>query len=95
MKLMLKFNAVLLAIFLFGFALAWYVSNSVLQANAREEILENARVMMESALSSRNYTNIQVKPLLDTQLKYTFLPPIHFNIPCLPVHDPILLSVTT
>jgi len=74
MKLMLKFNAVLLAIFLFGFALAWYVSNSVLQANAREEILENARVMMESALSSRNYTNIQVKPLLDTQLKYTFLP---------------------
>jgi HAMP domain-containing protein len=74
MKLMVKFNVVLLAIFLFGFALAWYVSNSVLQANAREEILENARVMMESALSSRNYTNTQVKPLLDTQLKYTFLP---------------------
>jgi len=74
MKLMLKFNAALLGIFLLGFALACYVSNSVLQANAREEILENARVMMESALSSRNYTNTQVKPLLDTQLKYTFLP---------------------
>jgi protein-histidine pros-kinase len=30
--------------------------------------------MMESALSSRNYTNTQVKPLLETQLKYSFLP---------------------
>jgi protein-histidine pros-kinase len=30
--------------------------------------------MMESALSSRTYTNTQIKPLLDTQLKYTFLP---------------------
>ena len=46
----------------------------MLQANAREEILDNARVMMESALSSRSYTNTQVKPLLETQLKYSFLP---------------------
>jgi hypothetical protein len=45
-----------------------------LQANAREEILQNARLMMESALSARNYTIAQVKPLLDTQMKYVFLP---------------------
>jgi len=31
-------------------------------------------VMMESALSSRSYTNSQIKPLLETQLKYSFLP---------------------
>jgi protein-histidine pros-kinase len=74
MKLMLKFNLALLAIFAIGFALAWYVSNTVLQNNARDEILQIARVMMESALSSRTYTNTQVKPLLDTQLKYVFLP---------------------
>ena len=30
--------------------------------------------MMEAALSSRNYTTTQVKPLLETQMKYTFLP---------------------
>jgi protein-histidine pros-kinase len=29
---------------------------------------------MESALSARNYTITQVKPLLDTQMKYQFLP---------------------
>jgi protein-histidine pros-kinase len=74
MKLMWKFNIVLLALFAVGFALTGLVSYSVLQANAREEILDNARVMMESALSSRTYTNTQVKPLLETQLRYTFLP---------------------
>jgi HAMP domain-containing protein len=50
------------------------VSYLVLQSNARAEILDNASVMMESALSSRSYTNSQIKPLLETQLKYTFLP---------------------
>jgi protein-histidine pros-kinase len=74
MKLMWKFNIALLAVFVVGFAITAFVSYGVLQANAREEILDNARVMMESALSSRNYTNTQIKPLLETQLKYSFLP---------------------
>lgn len=74
MKLMWKFNIVLLALFAVGFILTGLISYSVLQANAREEILDNARVMMESALSSRSYTNSQVTPLLETQLRYTFLP---------------------
>ena len=74
MKLIWKFNLVLFGIFLLGFAIAGYVSHSALQANAREEIIQNARLMMEAALSSRTYTNTQVKPLLETQLKYAFLP---------------------
>ena len=74
MKLIWKFNLVLLGIFLLGFAIAGYVSYGVLQANAREEIVQNARLMMEAALASRTYTNTQVKPLLETQLKYAFLP---------------------
>jgi protein-histidine pros-kinase len=74
MKLMWKFNLVLLAVFIVGFVVTGFVSYGVLQANAREEILDNARVMMESVLSSRSYTNTQIKPLLETQLKYSFLP---------------------
>lgn len=74
MKLIWKFNLALLAIFVVGFAVIGTVSYLVLQSNARAEILDNARVMMESALSSRSYTNTQIKPLLETQLKYTFLP---------------------
>jgi HAMP domain-containing protein len=74
MKLIWKFNLVLLGIFLLGFLIAGYISYRALQANAREEILQNARLMMESALSSRNYTITQIKPLLDTQMRYHFLP---------------------
>jgi len=73
-KLIWKFNLVLLGIFLVGFAVAGYVSYNVLQKNAREEVLQHARLMMEAALASRTYTNTQVKPLLETQLKYVFLP---------------------
>src|SRR6266566_7384424 len=74
MNLILKFNAALIGIFVVGFLIAALVSNSVLLANAREEVLQHARIMMESASSSRNYTNTQVRPLLETQLKYKFLP---------------------
>jgi protein-histidine pros-kinase len=73
-NLVWKFNAALLAIFVLGFALASYVSYRVLQANAREEVLQHARIMMEAASSARVYTNTQIKPLLETQLKYRFLP---------------------
>lgn len=74
MKLMLKFNVVFLFIFLAGLGAAGYVSNQLLQQNAREEILQNARLVMEAALATRAYTSSQVGPLLQTQLKYTFLP---------------------
>ncbi len=74
MKLIWKFNLVLLGIFVLGFLIAGYVSYTALQKNAREEILQHARLMMEAALSARNYTTTQVKPLLETQMKYAFLP---------------------
>ena len=74
MKLMLKFNLVFLLIFLIGLAAAGYVSNQLLQQNAREEVLQNARLVMETALATRAYTSSQVGPLLQTQMKYTFLP---------------------
>jgi protein-histidine pros-kinase len=74
MKLIWKFNLVLIGIFVLGFLIAGYVSYTALQKNAREEILQHARLMMEAALSARNYTTTQVSPLLATQMKYAFLP---------------------
>jgi HAMP domain-containing protein len=73
-KLVWKFNIVLAAIFVVAFAVAGVVSYTVLHANAKEEILRTARLMMEAASATRDYTNTQIKPLLETQLKYTFLP---------------------
>ena len=74
MTLIWRFNLVLIAIFVVGFAISGVMSYRVVHANAREEILDNARLMIESASSSRNYTSVQIKPLLETQIKYTFLP---------------------
>src|SRR5439155_11951774 len=64
MRLIVKFNIVFLAIFLLD----------LLRQNAREEVLQHARIMMESALATRGYTSKQVRPLLETQIKYQFLP---------------------
>jgi HAMP domain-containing protein len=74
MKLLVKFNLVLFFLFAVGFLVAGYVSRGLLQRNAKQEIVENARIMIEAALAVRQYTNTQIKPLLQTQVKYSFLP---------------------
>jgi protein-histidine pros-kinase len=74
LKLIWKFNLAILAVAAVAFILAAVVSYTVLHANARDEVLQNARVMMESANASSDYTNAQVRPLLETQLKYKFIP---------------------
>ena len=74
MKLIIKFNLVFIGIFVIGLLVAAKISYTLLQNNARDEIVQNARIMMQAALASRSYTNAQVKPLLETQMKYQFLP---------------------
>ena len=69
-----KFNIVFLAIFAVGFGATSAVTNHLLQENAREETLQSARVLMQSALAARSYTAAQIVPLLETRLKYEFLP---------------------
>src|ERR1700758_668567 len=76
MKLIVKFNLVLFLVFAIGFAAVGFFANRLLQRNAKAEIVENARIMMEAALAVRAYTTTQIKPLLETQIKYSFLPQI-------------------
>ena len=64
MGLRLKFNLVLLAVFALGLGATGYVSYELLHRNAQEEVLRNAGVMMEAALSMRSYTVAQVRPNL-------------------------------
>jgi protein-histidine pros-kinase len=74
MGLRLKFNLVLIVVFLAGFAAAGAVSRQLLQENAREEVIRDARLMMEAAISVRTYTVEQVRPHLVKQLEEVFLP---------------------
>ena len=74
MGLRTKFNLVMLFVFILGMAGAGFVSNEVLQRNAREEILHTAGIMMESAMAVRSYTIGEIRPLLAVQMKRDFLP---------------------
>lgn len=74
MGLRLKFNLVLLVITLLGLGVSGAVSYKLLQDNAREEVLEMARMLMESAVAVRGYTVSEVKPLLEVQQRRQFLP---------------------
>ncbi len=74
MKLILKFNLALLLAFAVGFAASAVVSRELLFQNAREEILQNARMIMSSAIASRTYTTKQVAPLLHRLGDEEFLP---------------------
>lgn len=74
MKLLLKFNLVLLLVFAVGLVTTGFICRRLLRQNAKAEINENARIMMEAAIAVRTYTATQIKPLLETQMKYSFLP---------------------
>jgi len=64
MGLRLKFNLMLVVVFALGLGVTGWLSYDLLHKNAREEVLRNAGVMMEAALSMRGYTNKQIRPLI-------------------------------
>jgi HAMP domain-containing protein len=76
MKLLAKFNLILGLVLGAGLAIAAAVSHHLLQEDAREEVLGQARLMMEAMRSARDYTTRQIKPLLETQQEHlrSFLP---------------------
>lgn len=74
MGLRLKFNFVLVTVFLVGFAGAGLISRELLQTNARDEVIRNARLMMDTALAVRAYNVEQVNPKLEPHLVEVFLP---------------------
>ena len=74
MGIRLKFNLVLFAVFLAGFGFAAGTSYQLLQRNAKDEILRNARLMMQTAIAIRGYTISQVRPHLEPLLERAFLP---------------------
>jgi len=73
MGLRLKFNLVLLVVFLMGLGVSGYISYDLLHKTAREDVLRDAGVMMEAALSMRQYTVSQVRDKL-VQKEDEFLP---------------------
>lgn len=64
MKLLTKFNIVLLIFFGAGGLLIAQLAKNFLLNNARDQVVQQAELMMAGAKATRDYTNDQIKPLL-------------------------------
>jgi HAMP domain-containing protein len=74
MKLIVKFNLVLLVTCALGLGCAAVVSQQLLKERARAEALQAARLMLASAMATRNYTSKNLVRLLSFQMRYNFVP---------------------
>jgi HAMP domain-containing protein len=71
MRLLAKFNLLLIVVFAASMTITGYISRDFLQRNAREVVLQQARLMMSAAGGMRTYTSKQVGPLLAAHLAAT------------------------
>lgn len=67
MSLLAKFNLAFIVVFGCGLAISGYLSYRFLRGDARNQVLRQASLMMETAQSARSYTNQQLKPLLEPE----------------------------
>jgi len=64
MSLRVKFNLVMFLVLAMGTAFAYFASKHILEQNAKEEVLQNADLIMQMAKSIRTYTVEEVKPVI-------------------------------
>ncbi|MCA1582340.1 MAG: DUF3365 domain-containing protein [Acidobacteria bacterium] len=74
MSLLVKFNLILVLCVGIALVPAHLITQNLLQKNARTQVIQHARLMMQTALATRGYTNKQIKPLLAGRLTEEFLP---------------------
>ncbi len=74
MSLLVKFNLILILCVAIALVPAHLITQDLLQKNARSQVVQHARLMMQTALATRGYTNKQIKPLLAGRLSEEFLP---------------------
>ncbi len=84
MKLLAKFNLIFLLVFLVGLGASTLVARNLLEQAAKEDVTDRARLLMEKANAVAGYTATQIKPLLETQMTYTFLPQ---SVPSFSAHE--------
>lgn len=74
MSLKTKFNLAMLAAFVLGLLLGGGFLYAMARAEAMDEVLREASVMMSAATATRTYTVQEITPLLAEQSKLRFLP---------------------
>jgi len=74
MRIVAKFNIILISIMLLALIGAAFISYNMLHKNAEREVISHAGMMLQAALAIRSYTQGEIRPLLQEQMKYKFLP---------------------
>ncbi len=74
MGLRTKFNLLMLVVALVGAGLFVLAAEPLVNAVAREEVLQSSRIMMESAAGARKYTSEQIAPILKPAIGQHFYP---------------------
>ncbi len=74
MNLLVKLNLILILVFALGLVPAAMISRDLLTTNAETQVVQNARIMMETAMAMRGYTVGQLRPLLAPLMEDEFLP---------------------
>jgi len=69
-----KFNLLMLAVTAIGVGLFMLAADQLVDAVAREEVIQSARIMMDGAAGARKYTSEQITPLLKDRLAHRFYP---------------------
>ena len=69
-----KFNLMVLAVAVAGGGLFALAADPLVDGVARDEVLQSARIMMESASGARKYTSEQITPLLKDRIEHHFYP---------------------
>lgn len=69
-----KFNLMVLAVAIVGVGLFALAADPLVDGVAQDEVLQSARIMMESAAGARKYTSEQITPLLKDRIEHHFYP---------------------
>jgi HAMP domain-containing protein len=72
--LLTRINLALVTAFVIGVGISSAIAHSILQENAKREGLATARLMLASAMASRDYTKTEITPLLSVHGSKVFLP---------------------
>ena len=74
MSLLVRINAAMSVVFIGAAFIAGYCCWSILETNARREVLAEAGLMMDRALATRAYTANEILPLLEQRVQESFPP---------------------
>src|ERR1700730_5073192 len=74
MRLLVRINLALGAVFIIAALIVGYACRAILEANAQREVFADAGLMMDSALAIRDYTANEIVPLLSGRIQSEFQP---------------------